>query len=501
MKRVILKITMIAATFLFFSGANGMALENFNLNSITANDINFSDDLNRSGLFNWFKPKPNSQSESVAAKEWTVMVFINGKNNLEIAGLLNVNQMETVGSDKNINIVVEFGRMKGQDGDIDLDGDWTGSRRLYIKKDNDEEKITSPIIMETENVDMGDYKRAADFVKWSKVHYPAKKYMLVLWNHGTGWLDVAQGNRTRNKGISYDDETGNYVRTIEIGKILKEAGKVDILAFDACLMQMAEVAYEVKDYADIIVGAEETVPGYGYPYDMFLGALKRMPYASAEDFSGLIVESFESFYTIVGRSAVLSAIRASKLEEFAHHLAGFAQAVQKVNDIEAIEVAKKRVLRYDILGAGYDPDKTISFFGDISHFADLMLVNMTKEGIEARSLKARIKILKRFISKQLVIHNVTVGNDSAGTPLLNSRGISVYLPPVETRISQDKLESIFENRYQDFAFAKASKWHDFVTFLYNIKSGKEKCKDPGPEASWDEIMEYSVCKAGEVIKI
>src|SRR3989339_1466776 len=127
--------------------------------------------------------------------------------------------------------------------------------------------------MTTENVDMGDYKRVVDFVAWAKTNYPAKRYMLIIWNHGSGWMDP----KGSPKGISFDDETGNYIRTPQIGLILKEAGKVDILAFDACLMQMAEVAYEVKDNAQVIVGSEETVPGLGYPYGLFLGAMAKRP--------------------------------------------------------------------------------------------------------------------------------------------------------------------------------------------------------------------------------
>ncbi|MCG2726987.1 MAG: clostripain-related cysteine peptidase [Elusimicrobia bacterium] len=493
MKNAILKVVALTVTFLFFSASSGIAQENFKLDSITTDnlDIEFSDELSQKGIFDWLRPKP------MGAKEWTIMVFVNGKNNLEIAGLLNVNQMEAVGSDENMNIVVEIGRMKGQEGDVDLDGNWIGSRRLYIKKDKDEEKITSPIIMKTKSVDMGDYKRIADFVKWSKANYPAKKYMLVIWNHGTGWFDPKQEKEGADKGISFDDETGNYVRTVEIGKIFKEAGKVDILAFDACLMQMAEVAYEAKDYADIIVGAEETVPGYGYPYHVFLSALKDAPAMSAEDFSAAIVKSFQTFYTIVKKSAVLSAIRASKLENFANHLATFADSVKKVNDIGAIGIARKEVLRYDIIGAKSDPSKTISFFGDISHFADLISTNITKRGVDADELKAKADELKRFISNDLVIHNATVGNDRLGSPLSDSKGISVYLPPAETRIQQDKLEGIFENKYQDFAFAKASKWHEFVTFLYNVKA--ERCIDPGEGASMDALADYAACKTDEAL--
>ena len=107
-----------------------------------------------------------------AKKKWTVMVFVNGKNDLESAGLLNLNMMELVGSNKDVSIVAEIGRMKGQaQGDTADDGDWTGSRRIYVQKDDDMEKIKSPAVMTTPTVDMGDYKRAVDFVKWSKKNY------------------------------------------------------------------------------------------------------------------------------------------------------------------------------------------------------------------------------------------------------------------------------------------------------------------------------------------
>ena len=468
MKKIISKIAIFTTAFFFFSSLNIMAGENFNLNSITIRDIEFSEEFGNGGIFNFIRRDENVLKPKIE-KEWTIMTFINGKNNLEHAGLFNVNQMEVIGSDKNMNIVVEIGRMSGQAGDVDLDGDWTGSRRLYIKKDKDREKMTSPVIMETKNVDMGDYKRIVDFVKWTKANYPAKKYMLVIWNHGSGWFDPPKEKKIADKGISHDDETGNYVRTIEIGKILEEAGKVDILAFDACLMQMAEVAYEVKDYADIIIGAEATVPVYGYPYHRFLGALKKMPGASAEDFSSLIVESFEWFYTVIGESAVLSAIKASKLEDFANHLADFADSVKKVNDIKAITIARREVLRYDIVGEVADPQKVLSFFGDISHFANLISVYMTKEGPEAEKLRNKIIELNRFISDELVIDNVTVGRDRLGWSLSESKGISVYLPPA-AKISQDKLENSFESSYGNFAFAKASAWHDFVTFLNSVEA-------------------------------
>lgn len=90
------------------------------------------------------QPAPVDPGAAVQQKEWTIMVFMNGKNNLEMKMLKRINQMETIGSDENITIVAELGRMKGQQGGTDLDGDWTGSRTYLIKKDTDTTSVASP---------------------------------------------------------------------------------------------------------------------------------------------------------------------------------------------------------------------------------------------------------------------------------------------------------------------------------------------------------------------
>ncbi|OGS07539.1 MAG: hypothetical protein A2270_09750 [Elusimicrobia bacterium RIFOXYA12_FULL_51_18] len=401
---------------------------------------------------------------AAAVKKWTVMVFINGKNNLEIAGLYNVNQMEKVGSTKNMNVVVEMGRMAGQTA-AGMDGGWTGSKRFFIQKDTDTEKINSPVVMTTENVDMGDYKRVVDFVAWAKTNYPAKRYMLIIWNHGSGWMDP----KGSPKGISFDDETGNYIRTPQIGLILKEAGKVDILAFDACLMQMGEVAYEVKDNAEVVVGSEETVPGMGYPYNLFLGAMARKPNLTTEETGAVMVESFKKFYDAVKRGAQLSAIRTSKLDGLAVRISEFAKLAEVVADTESLKAARDGVIRYDCVGAESDPNMTISFYGDLSQFSRLVASNLKKDGEKADALKAAAAALQDYIDKELVIDNKASLKNRVGRELSESKGFSVYLPPVETRIAQERLENIFEGKYTDFVFDKVSGWHDFVTFLYGVK--------------------------------
>ncbi|MHB0996529.1 MAG: clostripain-related cysteine peptidase [Elusimicrobiales bacterium] len=414
-------------------------------------------------------------AERAGKKKWTVMVFVNGKNDLESAGLLNLNMMELVGSNKDISIVTEFGRMKGQERDTDADGDWTGSRRIYVKKDDNMEKIKSQVVMTTEQVDMGDYKRAVDFVLWAKKNYPAEKYLLILWDHGTGWMDPrveapAAPAGGENKGISFDDETGNYIRTREIGLIAKEAGGVDIMAFDACLMQMAEVLSELKGNAQVMVGSEETIPGVGYPYHVFLGALAKEPGMGAEKLGGILVEGYKQFYeTVVKRGAQLSAVRVAKAGELEAKAKAFAAAAMAAGDAAAFKAARAGVLRFDITGAASDPQKQISFYGDLYNYAELLEGALTVTGPAAADLKAKSAALREFIAKDLVIHNNYFDKDRTGRSFKDAHGISVYLPPVIDKIEQGKLEGIFEGKYPDFAFSRAAGWHDFATYLYGVK--------------------------------
>jgi hypothetical protein len=257
---------------------------------------------------------------------------------------------------------------------------------------------------------------------------------------------------------------------------------VDVLAFDACMMQMAEVAFEVKDLTEVIVGSEETVPGFGFPYDTFLGALTKNPDMSAETLGAATVEAFKKFYDELntellaagkpGKGAQLSAIRSSRLNDFGAKVSEFAALTKKVNDSDALKAARAGVMRYDVLGSSVaDPQKTISFYGDLHNYAGLLSSNLKDVygPTLAVVLKPKIAELQDFIDKQLVIDTKASGKDRLGRDLSDSHGISIYLPPVEVRIQQAKLEGIFEGKYTDFEFDKATRWHDFVTYLYGVK--------------------------------
>ena len=110
----------------------------------------------------------------------------------------------------------------------------------------------------------------------------------------------------------------------EANKILGK--KIDVLCFDACLMQMVEVAYAAKDHVNYMVGSEETEPGKGAPYNDILKNVKKG--ITPKDFAINWVNAFGDSYNggSQGKStSTQSALEMSKFPQFVDAVNGFAK--------------------------------------------------------------------------------------------------------------------------------------------------------------------------------
>jgi len=354
-------------------------------------------------------------------KEWTIMVYVNGKNNLEPYALKDMNEMEKIGSTDKVNVVTETGLIAGY-GTLP----WTGTARFLIKKDNDTNKVTSPILQNLGKSDMGDYKNVVAFVKWAQTNYPAKHYMLVVWNHGAGWIKSRSPEVT--KGISYDDETGNHINTPQMGLMMKGIGKIDVYGSDACLMQMPEVDYEIKDYVNYIVGSEETEPGDGYTYDLLLGPLVKKPTMSAMELGKLAVNAYADHYGTQDHTQSL--VDSAKLNGLVAPVNAFVKAAMAANEKALIKSAMSSAQAY-----AYAENK------DLWHFLSLYAASSKNANV-----KAAAKSLQDYLTGDLVLLN------RANANYANSHGLAIYMP------------NYTNSAYNALAWANATQWDEFIAW-------------------------------------
>ena len=179
----------------------------------------------------------------------------------------------------------------------------------------------------------------AEYIQWGTKNYPANRYELILWDHGSG--SVA--------GYCYDEKNASSgsMSLAGISSALKQGGvKFDFIGFDACLMSTAENALMLDSYADYLIASEETEPGVGWYYTDWLTALSANTSSPTLEIGKNIVDGFVATCArkCPGQKTTLSVI---DLAEFANTvpdtLSAFATKVSgMVNGGQYQEVSNAR---------------------------------------------------------------------------------------------------------------------------------------------------------------
>jgi len=307
-------------------------------------------------------------------------------------------------------------------------------------------------------------------------NYPARRYALVLWNHGTGWKEddiyhvahsagirasvrgrsidpLVRGFAERAKrpplfaptiksilarGIAYDDTSSDFLDNAEMQQAIQSAlgvahvEKLALLGFDACLMNMLEVAYQLRDVAQFVVGSQETEPGRGWPYGAIMAELVRRPDQDTAELSSVIVEKYLASYDPL-ENITQSALDLGHVQEVVAALNEMCDyIIQNQEDCKlAIGRAGRRAQSYT------DPD-----YKDLYDFCRLV----AEHGPNALKLKARavMDLLAPPGQGRLVVaegHN--------GYRVGRSHGVSIYFPSREISPFYGRLDFAGESLWDD----------------------------------------------------
>src|SRR5690349_18135923 len=105
--------------------------------------------------------------------EWTVMIYLNGDNNLEHYAIDDFLEMAEVGSTDQVNVIVQFDRWKGDEYRRIKPG-WTETLRFRVTRGMKPLVSTSIPRPGPAELDMGNGQTLRDFVEWALGQFPAK---------------------------------------------------------------------------------------------------------------------------------------------------------------------------------------------------------------------------------------------------------------------------------------------------------------------------------------
>ncbi|MDX6500805.1 MAG: hypothetical protein QOG23_4065 [Blastocatellia bacterium] len=215
----------------------------------------------------------NARDQELAKAKWLVMVYLAGDNNLSSNSIAILQELEAVTHDPNVKVLACF----------DTSTPWPkGARYVEINRHSYsspnpkmEWPLHNDLVQPGHIVVTPDFcgtlshppkptepiaeEGLARFLGWARETYRADNYMLILFGHGT----IVAGNTFLS-----DTTPPSYLRLTDLSRILKEhfRHKIDILAFDNCVMNGIETAVQLRDQVDYMLGSQGLVLTVGWPY-------------------------------------------------------------------------------------------------------------------------------------------------------------------------------------------------------------------------------------------
>jgi hypothetical protein len=389
--------------------------------------------------------------------------------------------MEAIGSNENINIIVQ----------LNTPGYFNPTKR-YIIKQGRRVLVQADGFVPNQKLNSGSPYTLIDCVDWAMKHYPAEHLYIVLWDHGTGpydpgiaktinTCDLFYMNPVNNlleldrslgyldkiaeqslqeettKGICFDETFKSYMTNQDLQFALSEihynilqGKKIDCLAYDACLMSTIEIADICKEHVDYMIGSQEVEYGTGYDYELLLRPFRSQALQPAA-FAQQAVTAFKQMYHNITSDYTHSAMKLQELDLLENNVNEVASllifAIENQLNKSVTSMLKK--CKTHPYCTCFDEPSYIDlghFYKNLhSHLHDIQLIN------QPDTIYIQNKLTDLLEKGVQTIKQIVIANES-GHNLRKAHGISIYFP-----------ERVLFSSYPKCSFALSNNWSLFIT--------------------------------------
>ena len=364
-----------------------------------------------------------------ANAEWTIMVYLCGTD-LETGGTAtnpdggeatkNLESMKSVGSTDKVNVLVMTGGTKT----------WKNS---YVSNKNNQIWYAEAGKLKLLKSNPPDSLAKADtlsgFADFAITNYPAKKYAVILNDHGGGPIWGFGPDQLQPSG---EGSMPLWAIRQAISDIYTKANKkIALVAFDTCLLANLETGNAIEPYAEYMCGSSET--GYRWDYARWMNKINASPTASGKELGEYMAEAYvgyykdevangnitQSWYDGKITISVLNLEKIKPLKELCETLAGKLNQAAS-NDTEFVKLLK---IRNSSQSFGENADPAAAF--DLMDIGDFSKKIKSSDPSFADSMEKAIA--------QAVVYN------SSGK-YLKSSGITLYMPSDVAKKAQDSTQ-------------------------------------------------------------
>ncbi len=223
-------------------------------------------------------PLPEAKA---AESELTILIYVCGSDLESEEGEASTDIREMVssgiGSAGTVNVLLATGGASR----------WSGynfsSRTVqYYRLDQ-----SGPVLLkDAGQMSMGDAKTLSSFISFGISNAPARRYIMVLWDHGGGPVyGLCNDENYKDESLSLAELKSGLTSGLK-------GNTLDIIGFDCCLMNCVDLCYDLYGIADYSVVSQELVSGTGLDYDGWMKPILDNPGISTENIAKLMVDTY-----------------------------------------------------------------------------------------------------------------------------------------------------------------------------------------------------------------
>ncbi|MCR5357190.1 MAG: hypothetical protein K6E63_07275 [Lachnospiraceae bacterium] len=285
----------------------------------------------------------------------------------------------------------------------------------------------------------------AEFIKTTKADYPAKQYMLILWDHGGGPLG----------GLGYDerDKDMSTFQAWQIAPTMEAAGvsandKFAFIDYDACLMGSLENMLAWSPYTRYYCGSEDLESNNGDFYENWVSELCLTADGNMVDFSKdsvvdkqmeaigkKIVNDYYEWYEKSEDIGTKSLVKTSEAAALGNSLSDYAEVCLDLFELDPLEtyygVYYLRSLSQDFHGREKGITDLADFVRNMDSLFDKCIMEDVAANSEIKSTVSRMKKAGTGLEKQLK-KAVLLHKETSKYELTNPGGLTVFLPYIAT---------------------------------------------------------------------
>ncbi|HUR79476.1 MAG TPA: clostripain-related cysteine peptidase, partial [Thermoanaerobaculia bacterium] len=313
--------------------------------------------FNPSGLLKHEVESAPMREAAVMAPPWSVFAFIAADNTLSKAAEVDLKEMELL-DPASIGLVVQIDRPSRDAERLAL-----GTRGFEPLSDE-----------ALGDINFGKAAALTEFLVAAKRVRPAKNMAVMLPTHSLGLLDfvykkllehhetdrsvvkamlrsaglvnfevVLEESLKLVKAIGPDDSSRDFLNNRELATGLRDAlgndGPFAILGFDACMMGLVEMAFQLRDCGQYFVASQEDIRAEGWKYDV---ALKALAAAYGPREGAIAIVDAYAAATAGDPFATLSAVDLTQMNALAASLDGLGALLLKLIPGEMDALARAR---------------------------------------------------------------------------------------------------------------------------------------------------------------